>query len=445
MMDKINNFIKDFFNSLQTVKLYGLGHPISVKSVEKAYLGLQDIFAVKEELVIGIISEELAFEKEILFDLSKLLRPMILYLKSRGIERLAFSRYLQQEEMLKFIEILATLKEEVKAGAEDLLLQEGIRNISIGKVMGSSGAELKKAAGAVDFVGLYAGALDKVGIPLTQVLNREALDSLSLRMVFNNIFDNFGANSQQLLKLVALKRYDSTTFTHLLNVSVLSVFFASKLGFSKDAVLDIGMSALFHDIGKLYVSRRLISKVDGLSSEEFAQIASHTFLGSRLLLQYVDSLGVMPVVVSFEHHIKYDLSGYPKAPFIKRQNIASALVSICDVYDALSERRSYKSDYPPNMIYNMMMRGRGSAFHPELLDIFFKIMGVWPIGSIVSLSDKRVAVVEAVNEDDIFRPVVRIISPENNRETINLKQESKLSIEHYLNSFKEGKEFLHLI
>jgi len=444
MIEKINSFIKDFFNALQTVKLYGLGHPISVKATEKAFFDLQDIFTQREELVIGIIGEELAFEKEILFDLSKLLRPMILYLKSRGIERIAFNRSLRVGELVKFIEFLAVLKEEIKGELEDSLSESGIENISIGKVKGSS-VKATDRPKPEDLALLYSSSLDKVANPLERVLNKEAVDGLSLRIVVNSIFDNFSTNNQQLLKLVSLKRYDATTFTHLLNVSILSIFFSSKLGFSKEVVKDIGLAALFHDIGKLYVSRKLITKPGELSSVEFDKMQSHAALGAKLLLQYVDNIGIMPVVVSFEHHLKYDLSGYPKSPFINKQNIASSIVSICDVYDALSERRSYKSDYPPNMIYDLMLRGRGTTFEPDLLDSFFRVVGVWPIGSLVTLSDKRVAVVEAVNEDEIFRPIVKVISPENSKEIINLKEEKSLTIDHYLNSFREGKEFLHLI
>jgi hypothetical protein len=93
-----------------------------------------------------------------------------------------------------------------------------------------------------------------------------------------------------------------------------------------------------------------------------------------------------------------------------------------------------------------MLRGSGSAFEPELLDVFFKTMGVWPIGTLVALSDKRVAVVVDENEDDIFLPLVRVIYPEEQEEVINLKEvKGKFGIEHYLSPWTEGKEFLHLI
>ena len=445
---KIEKAFKDLLTSLQTAKLYGPEHPITKDSIEKAYLSLQDVLAEREELVIGIIGEELAFEKEIFFDLSKLLKQMILYLKDRGIERISFNRALENEELHKFIGFLTLPKEETKGGLPEFLLSAGIKNIAIGKVKSppaqTAGAGLMPPI--FDLTAMYQGSLDNVSLPLAKIINKESIDGLSLKFTLNNIIENLGVYYQQLLKLVTLKRYDLGTFTHLLNVSILSIYFSSKLGLSRDVVMDIGLSALFHDIGKLYISRKTIRKPGSLSDSEFAQMESHTVLGAKLLMEYVETVGIMPVVVSFEHHLKYDLSGYPRFPFKNKQHVASAIVSICDVYDALSQRRTYKTDYPSDMIYNIMLRGSGSAFEPELLDVFFKTMGVWPIGTLVALSDKRVAVVVDENEDDIFLPLVRVIYPEEQEEVINLKEvKGKFGIEHYLSPWTEGKEFLHLI
>ena len=108
------------------------------------------------------------------------------------------------------------------------------------------------------------------------------------------------------------------------------------------------------------------------------------------------------------------------------------------MYDALSQRRSYKNDYPPNMIYDLMMREKGRAFEPQLLDKLFKIIGVWPVGTIVRLSDGRIAVVREENEDDIFSPKVEVISPLDKKETIDLKkEEAKIKIERSLNPLSE--------
>jgi len=446
MLEKIEDSFKDLFASVQMAKLYATEHPIFKKSVDKAYLSLEDVFKEREELTIGIIGEELAFEKEIFFELSKTAKPAIIYLKERGIERISFYRGIDKEELNKFIAFLAAPKEEIKKDAQEYLALVGIKNITVGKLKGAPASLAFKREEVLSALGVYESVLGKVSQSLEDVLNMQVIDQLTFRFSINNIMERLLSQYQEFLKLVTLQRYDPGTFVHLLNVSILSMYFASKLGFAKDVILDIGIAALFHDIGKLYISGKIIRKAERLTEEEFSQIKSHTILGSELLLEYVDSLGILPVVVSFEHHLKYNLKGYPRLSNPHKPHIASLIVSICDVYDALSERRGYKADYPPDMIYNTMIKDKGISFEPELLDKFFTVVGVWPIGSIVSLSDGRIAVVIEENEDDILAPKVEVIHPADKRETIDLKDKKDSNkIEHFLNPWKEGKEFLDLV
>jgi putative nucleotidyltransferase with HDIG domain len=446
MKENIELSFKDFLSALQSAKLYGPEHPITRKASEKAYQSISRVLNEKQELVIGIIGEEIAFDKEILFDLSKMAKPSIAYLKARGIEKIVFQRGVQSGELGKFISFLSAPKEEIKDSPQNALMLMGIRNIQAGKIEAASDESGQDSAKPLEQDNTVGGHFENISQPLASLLDKEAIDGLALKFAVNNIVENLEAEYKNLLKLNTLKRYDLGTFTHLINVSVLSMYFASKIGFPKDVVLEIGLSALFHDIGKLYISRKIIRKPEQLDAKEFSVMESHTVLGAGLVLQYADTVGIMPVIVSFEHHLKYDLSGYPKLAFPKKPHIVSQIVSICDNYDALSERRSYKSDYPPDSIYNLMIRGKGTAFNPALLDKFFSLIGVWPVGSIVSLSDQRIAVVVEENQDEIFKPQVKVIYPQKEESAIDLKKDnSGLKIERYLNPWKEGKDFLHLI
>lgn len=445
MNEIIEVALKDFLSALQTAKLYNSSHPIVQRAIEKAHRSISDLLNEKKELIIGIIGEEIAFEKEILFDLSKISKPAITYLKERGIEKIIFNRGFQVTELGKFISFLVIPKEEIKDNPQDYLLSVGVQNIQVSKIEVASNELSQGSTPALDKNSSEGNHFSNISKSLTSILDKEAMDGLALKVAVNNVIENLETEYKQLQKLNTLKRYDLGTFAHLINVSVLSMYFSSKIGFSKEVVLEIGLSALYHDIGKLYISRRIIRKPDQLNPEEFSIMESHTTLGSALTLQYADTIGIMPTVVSFEHHLKYDLSGYPKLVFPKKPHIVSQIVSICDIYDALSERRSYKADYPPDTIYNLMIRGKGTTYNPALLDKFFQLIGVWPIGSIVALSDKRVAVVVEENPDEIFSPQVRIIYPQKEEKVVDLKNNNDLKIERYLNPWGEGKDFLHLL
>jgi putative nucleotidyltransferase with HDIG domain len=261
-----------------------------------------------------------------------------------------------------------------------------------------------------------------------------------------NIMENLTGRYQEFIKLTVVKKYDVVTFTHLLNVSILSLHFSSKLGFTKDDCLGIGIAGLFHDIGKLQISRSIIKKKDKLTEEEFMAVKSHTVLGAEILLGYVDSLGIQPAVVAFEHHLRYDNKGYPKLTFATKPHIGSSIVSICDVYDALIARRTYKRDYPPKMVYDLMMRERSGAFMPSLLDSFFRVMGVWPQGTIVELNTGDIAIVRQEQEEDIFSPLVEVVSSQKTGTFIDLKKEKdKITIERSLNPFSEGKQYISFL
>jgi HD-GYP domain-containing protein (c-di-GMP phosphodiesterase class II) len=219
------------------------------------------------------------------------------------------------------------------------------------------------------------------------------------------------------------------------------MFLASKLQFSRDDVLDVGVAALYHDIGKLAVGRRILRKKGRLEEAEFGIIKEHPYIGARILYEYRKQLGILPLIAAFEHHLRYDLEGYPKVAFPRKLHIGSLIISIADVYDALAQRRSYKQDYPPDKIYRVMSEERGKLFDPQLFDRFFQIMGVWPLGSLVELSDGRIAVVTEVNENQIWKPKVRIFGPQETMDELNVAKTVDVEIVRALNPKKEGKEY----
>ncbi len=444
MFETVENSFRSLISALQIAKLYGTEHVNFAKSLDKAYEGFQEVFKERDELVFGIVGDELAFEKEVLFDLSKATRSMIVYLKSRGIERMNFYRPMTKEELREFLLFLAAPKEEIKKEFQEYLMVKGIRNINVGKIKGS--LENSEIAEAINYLTLYTSSLDNFNRSLENILEAKDVDYHDLRFNVSSIFENLISRHQELLKLTVMKRYDLTTFAHILNVSILSMFFASKLGLAKDDILEIGTAALFHDIGKTYVSRKIIKKTDQLSEEEFETVKGHTVFGAEILLSYVDTLGVLPVLAAFEHHLKSNFKSYPQMAFPQKPHLGSAIIGVCDIYDSLSSRRSYKAKLPPNVVYDILLEEKQKLHYPQLVDDFFRVIGVWPIGSIVVLSDSRIAVVREENEDDIFSPKVEVISPPDKKETVDLKQKKpELKIEKSLDPLGEGKPYAELV
>ena len=443
MLTNIEVAFRSLLTCLQSLKMYGEAHPMFQKSLDKAAEAFAEVLASRQEMVIGIVGKELAFEKEILFDLAKFLGPAILYLKERNIERIAFYSGLDREELRKFICFISGPKEDFKGDLQASLAVAGVEHISIGKL--KVDAQQNKIVPGSEQSELYDSSVDVIGQALSGVLDAGKIDHIALKFSLTNIMENLSSQRQEMLKLATLKKYDAETYTHMLNVAIFSMYFSSRLGFDKTDILNIGLAAMYHDIGKLSISRKILHKSEELTDQEFGQIKSHTLLGAEIMLRHVNVLGILPVVVSFEHHLKYDCSGYPRLPFLRKQHIASSIVAICDVYDALSQRRGYKQDYSPDVVYNIMNKDKGRSYDPELLDKFFKFMGLWPIGAVVALNDGSIALVKEQNESDIRRPKIEIVAPPDKRRPVDLIQDTSLSIERYLNPWKEGKEYLGLI
>jgi len=433
-------------NVIQAGKIYSEHHPKFQEFITTLYDQLQDVLKDRKELIIGIVDNDLAWEDEIFFDLNQKLKSLIAFLQESDIDRIIFQQGLRMDELTSFIAFLTRTKRMEQIDEEEYYSLHGIQNIRAGKLRKLARAAGEKVSREEETRTQYEHTLQFVSQSLGTVLNQEEIDLLDLRFNTLTIMENFMGRHQELLNLISVKEKDLVTYIHLINVSILSTFVASRLGFSKEEVLDIGIAALFHDIGKLYISRKIIKKKAQLADEEFSQMKDHPLLGAKILNSYKDNLGILPAVVAFEHHLRFDLKGYPRVTFPQIPHIASLIVSMCDVYDALALRRTYKKDYPPNKIYEVMVMEKGRLFDSHLLDRFFQIIGVWPVGTIVSLSDARIAVVREVNEGDIFNPKVEVVSPPEGREFINLaERKDEIKITEALNPFGVGKKYLNLI
>ncbi|MCX7927761.1 MAG: HD domain-containing protein [Candidatus Omnitrophica bacterium] len=424
MVEKAEKVLRAFMTSLQLTTLYGLEHPKIKGTIESCIQAFDELWQQQQEIVFGIIGDEIACDKDILFEFSKTVQPIVKFLKKRNIERILFRKGLNRDDLYTFLELLVAHNEKEIPDIQKALSAKKVQTIEAGRISGESyKQEVKDTLAAMDALSLYTKSAQSFQRCVNNILDTQEINALDIRFELNNLFESLVYGHKDLLKITVLKRYDQSTFTHIINVAILAMLFASRLGFNKEDILDIGVAALFHDIGKLGVSRTIIRKTSSLTNSEFEQIKGHTLYGAELLLRYVDTLGTLPVLAAFEHHLKSDMHGYPKINFNKKPHLGSVIICICDIYDALFSRRSYKAGLAPNVVYEIMMKEKEKMFYPQLVDTFFEIMGVWPIGTLVELSNQSKAVVRQQTKN-IFKPIVEILPPEHTPQLINLSEES---------------------
>lgn len=436
MLEKVKEALLDLTSAVQAKKLYSKDHPKYMEIIEKAYQGIQNILKNKEEFIIGIIDEELAWESEILFDVSRKTKSLLIYLKERDIEKISFNSSLEKWELEKFVSFLSLPKQEDIKDIQDYLEINKIQNIRAGKIKRLTDDKKSKGNYLSEKEQLrqaYQNSIDLVKESTMKILNDEEIDYLELRFNILTLTESYAGNHHELINLIDIQKKDIITFIHMLNVSIISMFFSSQLGLPSDKVIDIGISALFHDIGKIAI-------------KNYNQMNDLCLLGSKLLLQHKRTLGILPPVVAFEHHLRFNKKGYPKIKYSLDPHLATKIISICDVYDALFQKRIYKKHFPPEEIYKIMTTEKSNLFDSELVNRFFEVMGVWPLGTIVQLNDERIGYVKKINKNEKFRPVIKIVSPKNESGILDLSKENQeIKILKSLDPFEEGKEYADLI
>ncbi|HKK07895.1 MAG TPA: HD domain-containing phosphohydrolase, partial [Gemmatimonadota bacterium] len=156
-------------------------------------------------------------------------------------------------------------------------------------------------------------------------------------------------------------------------VSVLSLGLAERVGYGRDDVRAVGKAALLHDVGKTLVPEEILKKPGTLTPEEWTLIKRHPIDGARILFRSRDGLSVA-AVVAYEHHMTWDGGGYPERRFPREIHPASALVQVCDVYDALRTRRPFRGPWPEDRVLAHLRAGAGEAFSSEMVSVFLAMM-----------------------------------------------------------------------
>jgi putative nucleotidyltransferase with HDIG domain len=257
---------------------------------------------------------------------------------------------------------------------------------------------------------------------ITGINEKQFVDARKLKRMVQGAVNLMVKDESILLGLTTIKNYDEYTFNHCVNVAVYSLAIGRRLGFSKKILAELGMTGLLHDIGKAKIPKEIINKPDKLDDDEWRLIREHPLTGVEMMLK-IKQLGEMSpkmVIGVFEHHLNFDLTGYPKLIRKKDLTLFGKIIKIVDCYDAMTTPRAYrKKSYRPEQALAIMVREK-NGFDPILLKVFIGIMGIYPIGSLVLLDTNEMGVVFETNPDPqyINRPKVILISQSEGRRRI---------------------------
>ncbi len=243
--------------------------------------------------------------------------------------------------------------------------------------------------------------------------SRRSINTIKSKRAIQFLIDRLIKDEGNLMSLTAIKSFDEYTFAHSVNVCILSVALGTRLGLPKSELSELGFAALFHDVGKVKLPIEILNKPGELTGEEWAEVRKHPIFGVKVLLsrRSIDKFCTRAMVVSFEHHLNLDHSGYPQMSAKRDLDLFSLIVTIVDVYDSMTSGRVYaRTPLTPDEALRRMLQQQGKSFDAVLLKVFINMLGIYPVGSVVILDTGEIGVVMEANPAELSRPQVAIIA-----------------------------------
>ena len=266
----------------------------------------------------------------------------------------------------------------------------------------------------------YAKVAGSVGTLTRSSREGGSISFKQAKRAIQNIIDLMVDDESAVLGLTTLRCHDQYTHNHSVNVSLLSMALANRVGYPKVDLADLGLAALFHDVGKCAISLDILNKPGEFTKDEWEIMRTHPTEGVLALIKLrgLSDVPARMAAASFEHHMNYDFSGYPKLAIPWTQSLSSRIVTIADCYDAMTSSRVYRREpMSPSKALNLMLSKSGKSFDAVLLKLFVNCVGIIPIGSLVMLETSELAVVlkPATDKAQAERPFVKVITdPQGN-------------------------------
>jgi len=450
------NLLTAFYKMVQGVRIHRDNNQLVIQSAEYFTRAVNRFADDESHLTIQIISGRFYLQQEKLLyrrETANLINNALVYFEKRGLYGLSLSTAIQSKDLsqvLLFAQLMnqAESRKDPSGWLEAQMSDKGLDWVeiipepdsdsllnldapdSLTITMDAMTADQEdKAVKAAEIV--YAGSLASLKEVIGKVSdNRPAGIRKTVRTVQKTI-DLVIDKRSILLKLSTLRDHDDYTYTHSVNVSILAICLGQHIGLTKNALETLGICGLFHDLGKVDIPLKILNKQGNLTEHEFTVIQKHSLSSVRHIakLRAPRELKSKIMLSPFEHHLKYDLSGYPRSWRSEPVSLFGRILTIVDVFDAITSPRVYRSEtISPDQALRMMSEGAGKDFDPILLKAFINMIGVYPVGTLVELDTGEIGLVsENPEQSDGTHPLVTILIPADGQgytrgETVDLSE-----------------------
>lgn len=426
-MDKvqINNLIKDIYTYFKNVDVYPQNHPLVTKPIYNSFNTLNSLIKLKNQVIFGIIKDRLFFENQIFDEKNPSIDYIVNRLDRNYIDSVILKDGLTAKEFVDFLNIIkgdSKNEESVKNDFDS----HGIKNIIL-KFFSLDSEIIEKKATEVYFKSIEVISNIFKDIRIGKIPKMD-----NVKEIVGDMVNIISKEKSVILGLTIIKSYDNYLYNHSINVGILSLSLAEYMDIKGDALYNIGISGILHDIGKINTSEDIIKKAGPLTEEEWEVVRKHPILGAKII-EEMDRSRKESLEIVLEHHIKYDRGGYPRIDRYRELKPGSMIVSIADCYDAMTTLRSYQRAFTSREAIEIMLSQSGKDFHPDYLKSFINLIGIYPPGTAVRLNNNNIGIVWKPNSKEPAYPIIKIIiDGDGNKlqkpQTINLSKFSDIYI-----------------
>ncbi len=340
-------------------------------------------------------------------------------MRKRWIGEMEFSAEVAGEHLKDFVYLLSGLEENNESNylyVKKQLEYRNIESIHVGKLEFFKDEDIyidsedqKRYSKEVYFksIGLVKEVVESIN-------QQKALNIRKAKRLMQNAVNAIMQDDSTLLGLANIKNYDEYTFNHSVNVAIYAIALGQRIGIPKKHLSHLGMAGLFHDMGKTRIPKEILNKTGKLSPEEWLMMRSHPVVGAELIMRMKEwgELSTRMIDGAFEHHLRYDLTGYPRLTRKRKITLFGRIITISDFYDALVRPRVYnRFPYVSEKILGIMLERSGKDFDPAIVKVFINMIGIFPLGTLVLLNTNEMGIVTQIQEDTelIDRPRICLL------------------------------------
>ncbi|MGZ8440197.1 MAG: HD-GYP domain-containing protein [Candidatus Deferrimicrobiaceae bacterium] len=357
--------IQDLAQTIQAATIYPENHQRIQQLFTRLHKRIGQMTSSIGTLHIGIIGDHFVVDEFPFLEMNPALRKLLGEIREKGFEKFSIRDGLTYGELKRFVYFLATGRDDAQGARFESIDYGTIQSLQAdSSVTTEVGVQISRSH-------LLFGATEILNDLLKSMAQGAGKSVAEARDIVVGIMKGIRQDAQLFHRLMQMQAHDDYTVTHSLNVSAIVMAQAASLDLPENQIQEIGLAAMLHDVGKEMVPSAILQKPGKIDPSEFATMAQHPVLGAKALRK-MDCGSDLPVIVSFEHHMKYDGSGYPKIPSWGRLHPVSYMTQIADVYDALRTYRPYRDSLDMKTTLSIMEKGRGTEFEPNLFDNFLR-------------------------------------------------------------------------